>query len=173
MKTHSACTPSPSRPTTLPMTMRSDVEVDQSGKVERTQTDTILAFSNSRRYAIRIPATVKRAALHVLRQRHKPSASRKTFYLRLFTAGLYLLLRDHLNVLDHIIVDTEYAGREADIRGMLLSLIRRTDPQYPSDRIVFRQVGKKSPAHSLTWEVHRGKYQADHVVTEKELLNLL
>jgi len=153
--------------------MRSDVEVDQSGKVERTQTDTVLAFSNSRRYAIRIPATVKRAALHVLRQRHKLSASNKTFYLRLFTAGLYLLLRDHLNVLDCITVDIEYPGREADIRGMLLPLMRRTDPQYPSDRIVFHRVGKKSPAHSLAWEVHRGKRRADRVITEKEFLDLL
>ncbi|MFQ5854881.1 MAG: hypothetical protein ACE5LU_04460 [Anaerolineae bacterium] len=67
--------------------------------------DTVLAFSNSRRYAIRIPATVKRAALHALRQRRKPSASKKTIYLRLFTAGLYLLLRDHLDAIDHIIID--------------------------------------------------------------------
>jgi len=153
--------------------MRSDVEVDQSGKVERTQTDTVLAFSNSRRYAIRIPAAIKRAALHVLRQRRKPSASKKTIYLRVFTAGLYLLLRDHLDVLDHIIIDTEYPGCEGDIRGLLLFLIRRIDPQYPSERIVFRQVGKSSPAHSLAWEVHREKHQADHVVTKGELLDLL
>lgn len=153
--------------------MRSDVEVDQSGKVERIQADTVLAFSNSQRYAIRIPASVKRTALHVLRQRRKPSASKKTIYLRLFAAGLYLLLRDHLDVLDHISIDTEYFGREADIRWMLLSWVRRIDPQYPSERILFRQVGKKSPAHRLAWEVYRGIHQADHVVTEAEFLDLL
>lgn len=153
--------------------MQSDVEVDQSGKVERTQMDTVLAFSNGQRYAIRIPATVKRAVLHVLQQRRKPSGSKKAVYLHLFTAGLFLLLRDHLNVLDHIIIDTEYSGREADIRGMLLLLIRRTDPQYSTDRIMFRQVGKKSPAHSLAWETFRGKRQPDHVVAESELLDVL
>lgn len=153
--------------------MRSDVEVDQSGKVERTRMDTVLAFFDGQHYAIRIPATVKRAVLHVVRQKRKPSGSKKAVYLRLFAAGLYLLIRDHLNVLDHIIIDTEYSGREADIRGMLLLLIRRTDPLYSADRIMFRQVGKKSPAHSLAWEIFRGKRQPDHVVTESELLDVL
>ena len=153
--------------------MRSDVEVDQSGKMERTQTDTVLAFSNGQRYAIRIPASVKRAALHVLRRKRKPSGSKKTVYLRLFVAGLFLLLKDYLDTLDHIIIDIEYPGREADIRGMLLLFIRRSAPHYASDRIVFRQIGKKSPAHRLAWEVHRGIQEADHVVTEEELLSLL
>ncbi|MGA9349158.1 MAG: hypothetical protein WBW48_10180 [Anaerolineae bacterium] len=155
------------------MTRHSDVEVDQSGKVERTQMDTVLAFSNNLRYAIRIPAAVKRAALHALRQRCKPSRSKKAIYVGLFAAGLYLLLREHLDTLDYIIIDVEYPGREADIRGMLLLWIRRIDPEYPSERIVFRQVGKKSPAHNLAWEVYRGKHQADRVITEKELLALL
>lgn len=153
--------------------MRIDVEVDQSGKVERTQMDSVLAFSNSQRYAILIPATGKRAALQVLRQRRKPTASKKSIYLRIFTAGLYLLLKDHMDTLDHIIIDVEYAGREGDIRGMLLLLIRRTAPLYPGERIVFRRVGKKSPAHRMAWEVYMGKRQPDHVVTVREFLDLL
>ena len=94
-------------------------------------------------------------------------------YIRLFTAGLYLLLKEHLNLLDNIIIDIEYTGGEADINGVLLPLIWRSNPQYASTRIVFRQIGKRSPAHILAWTVHRGRRPADHVVTEEEFLALL
>jgi hypothetical protein len=152
---------------------RSNVEVDQSGKIERTQEDTVLAFSNNHSYVIRIPATVKRRMLLHLRQQPKHTRNKKAMYMRLFVAGLYLLLKDHLNSLANVIIDTEYTGSEADIRSMLLSLIWRSDPNYPEARIVFQQVGKKSPAHVLAWAVHGKKRPADYVVQEEELLNLL
>lgn len=64
-------------------------------------------------------------------------------------------------------------GGEKDILRILLPLIRRIQPQYSSTRIAFVQVGKKSPAHIMALEVYRGTRQADHVVTEEELLALL
>ncbi len=148
-------------------------EVDQSGKIEQTNTDTILAFSDGKHYAIRIPASVKRAVLNRLKQDHDPAKSRKALPLRVFAAGLYLLLRDYLGLLDRITIDTEYTGHEDDIRGMLLSMIRRTVPSYAGDRIIFQQVGKKSPAHDLAWGVTRGMRRVDRVVTEQELFKLL
>ena len=70
-----------------------DVEVDQSGKIEDTNVDTVLAFSNRMSYVILIPAKVKRAAFQVLRARRKTS---KANTLRLFSVSLFLLLQDHL-----------------------------------------------------------------------------
>jgi hypothetical protein len=152
---------------------RSNVEVDQSGKIERTQVDTVLAFSDGQSYAIRIPAAVKRRVLSFLRQKPRRSGNKKVVYAHLFAAALYLLLRAHLNAVDFITIDTEYTGGEEDIRRILLPLIRRVDPQYSSARIAFAQVGKKSPAHILALEVYRGTRQANHVVAEQELLALL
>ena len=111
--------------------------------------------------------------LAALRQRRRPGSSRKAIPLRVFAAGLYLLLRDHLHVLDRITIDTEYVGHDANIKGMLLSLIWRVDPAYPGDRIEFSHVGKQSPAHDLAWKVNRGRCRANRVVTKNELLNLL
>ena len=111
--------------------------------------------------------------LGALEQRRKSSASKKAIPLRLFVAGLYLLLEDYLSTCDRIVIDAEYVGHEVDIRGMLLSLIWRSRPAFASDQINFGRVGKKSPAHDLAWNVTRGKRQADHVVAEAELLDLL
>lgn len=36
------------------------IEIDQSGKIEDTRKDTVLAFSNGKNYSILIPAEVKR-----------------------------------------------------------------------------------------------------------------
>lgn len=146
------------------------VEIDQSGKVERTQVDTVLAFANGQHYAIQIPASVKREALEFLRQKPKYTRNKKALYLRLFCAGLLFLIKDHLKTGGDIIIDTEYTGREADIRGMLLTRIRPTDPQFAKSRLVFRQIGKASPAHDLALAVYRGVRPADHVVTFDDLL---
>lgn len=67
------------------------IEVDQSGKVEDTATNTVIAFSNEKKRAILIPATVKRACLQELRQEGKTG---KSIYRRLFVVGLLFLLKD-------------------------------------------------------------------------------
>jgi len=43
------------------------IEVDQSGKIEQTNKDTVLALSNEISYAVLIPARVKREAINLLR----------------------------------------------------------------------------------------------------------
>jgi hypothetical protein len=147
-------------------------EVDQSGKIERTNADTILAFSNGEHYSLRIPARVKLAALAKLKQK-RPQAGQTGHVLRIFTAGLYLLLWRYLVAADRIVIDTEYTGHEAVLRERLLYLIRLSDPGYTGKQIIFAQVGKKSPAHDLAWGITRGEHRAQHVVTEQELLDLL
>lgn len=145
------------------------VEVDQSGKVERTQVDTVLAFANGQNYAIKMPASVKRQALEFLRQKPKHTRNKKAMYLRLFSAGLFLLIKDQLRTGAEIIIDTEYTGSEADIRGLLLTWIRQIDPEFVKTRVVFRQIGKASPAHELALAVFRGHRRADHIVAFEEL----
>lgn len=66
--------------------------------------------------------------------------------------------------------DTEYSGREGQIKGLLLEFIHRWDPDLPKETIVFRQVGKKSRSHKLAWETQKGKRKPDRTVTTEELL---
>ena len=147
-----------------------NVEVDQSGKIEDLSVDTVLAFSDGSNRAIRIPVSVKHAGLEFLRQRH---VSSKVRFLRMLAAGFYLLLKDDLKRIAHIVIDVEFAGREQDLRGMLLILIWQRFPLFSKDQLTFRRIGKKSPAHHLAWRVYRGERRADRVIAKEEFIGAL
>lgn len=147
-----------------------DIEADQSGKIENLGEDTVLAYSDGRSWAIRIPASVKQAGLRSLRHRR---VSRKTCYVRMLAAGFYLLLRDHLDELTYVTIDVEFAGREEDLRGMLLNLIWRSFPHFAKDRLALRRIGKKSPAHHLALMTYRGNRLAEKTITEEEFIEAL
>ncbi len=146
------------------------VEVDQSGKIEQTEVDTVLAFANGASGSLLIRATVKRQCVQTLRQRRKGN---KTITLHLFSVGLYLLLRGVLRKGAVVIIDTEYIGREGDIKGMLFRMARRDNLDLEPDQIQFRQVGRKSSAHIIAIGVFRGEKAPDKVVTVAELLQWL
>jgi hypothetical protein len=146
------------------------VEVDQSGKIEATNRDTILAFANGESRAIRIPASVKREAFQWLRTRGK-RGFRAT--LHLFAACLSLLPRGHLLKLQEVTIDEEYIGREADLKAMLLRLLWRVNSTFPAERITFARIGKKSPAHLLALAVFQKKKPPDQVMTFRDLLHVL
>jgi hypothetical protein len=143
------------------------VEVDQSVKVEQTHQHTVLAFSDGAHRAILIPAGVKRACQQELRAKGvKPGM----IVLRIFAAGILLLLENQMHNIASVTIDTEYEGKEGEIKGLLLRFIRSWVPAFPSEAITFRQIGKKSPAHRLAWETHRAEWKPNRVVTLEELL---
>ncbi len=146
------------------------VEVDQSGKIEQTDGDTILAFANGASGSLLIRATVKRQCLQALRRR---GIGTKMITLRLFSTGLFLLLRKVLKEGALVMIDTEYIGREGDIKGMLLRMARRDNLKLGPDQIRFGQIGRKSPAHTKGIEVFRGKKTPDKVLTVNEMLRWL
>ena len=143
------------------------VEVDQSGKIEDTATDTVLAFSNEADFAILIPAKVKRVCLRGLRNRGRVG---KSIYWLVFATGLFLLLRDHVQKLPLVIVDVEYTGHSPAIKGHLLNLLRRTGLWVNPDSIRFRRIGRKSPAHAKAFFTHRGDIKPDRVIDAEEIL---
>lgn len=146
------------------------VEVDQSGKVEKTNRHTVLALSDGIQCAILVPAAVKQTAIQRSRDRGK---SRQMATLLMFAACLFLLLKDHMEQLDRVVVDVEYPGKDADIRGSLLYHFYRHHIRVHKDQIVFHQVGRKSPAHELALAVYREEREPDWEVSERELLELL
>jgi len=143
------------------------IEVDQSGKIEQMSWDTVLAFSDHIHRAILISAKVKRTCQQELRARGvKPGM----ITARMFAAGVFLLLEDHLETIARVAIDLEYYGRESEIKGLLLRLIRQRVPDFPGEAISFEQVGKGALAHSLAWLTRRGKRRPDKLVTVEELL---
>lgn len=146
------------------------VEIDQSGKIGKTNEDTALAFSNGRQFSVLIPRAVKQTCLRTLRQQgYEPN----TIYLRLFVAGLYCLLREHIDVIDLAIIDVEYPGHSDTIRRYLLNLLRRDGADIRKERITFAYVGKESPAHDIALATFRGDRKANRVLTAPALLALV
>jgi hypothetical protein len=144
--------------------------VDQSIKIGDTQSPTVLALSNDIQRAILIPASVKRECIRALRGRWTPDA---TLYIRLFAAGLFLLLRELLTTADRITIDVEYPGHERDIKRDLLLLCRQAGDVVDPSVIHFEHIGKRSPAHYLGLKTFRGKRARDETITTRELLGLL
>ena len=143
------------------------VEVDQSGKVEDTKEDTVLAFANGMRFSILIPATVKRDCVRTLRQR---GLSPKIFYLQIFVTGLFFLLKEHIPNLSHTIIDREYLGKDADIKRYLMNLLKRAKYTVNAEQFHFGHIGKGSAAHSLAIDTLRGRVQPDLKLTLEDIL---
>jgi hypothetical protein len=154
--------------------MTSEIEVDQSNKVERTERDTVLAFSNCYQRTILIPARVKREAIAHLKAK-KPRM--RYAYLQIFAAGVFILLYPYLASIiknrQRIIIDTEYPGHDDKIKSTLFRCINRSGFNLPKERISFMQVGKRSPAHYAALRVSRRQVMPDYCVNLEELLELL
>lgn len=143
------------------------IQVDQSGKVEDTATDTVIAYANGKTFSILIPAREKRRCLHLLREHGKTG---KSIYRLLFATALYFLLKDVIERCTLVVLDTEYQGHTAGIKEHLFNLLRRAKYSVHRDQVVFGYVGKKSPAHSVAYTVHRGDGKPDRIITAEDLL---
>lgn len=91
----------------------------------------------------------------------------------LFSVCLFCLLKDHLVQCEQIIIDVEYEGKNADIKAFLLRYIWKIYPKFRADAIVFRRIGKKSPADHKARRVREGRDREFRKITIKELLEIL
>ncbi len=145
-------------------------QVDQSNKVEQTSGPTIVAYSNEEQRALFVSAKIKREVLGRLRQEGR---SRKTAVQLVFAALLAILLRDVVGYADVILIDMEYLGQDAAIKGQLLKFLVTLGVRAEPDVLRFGFVGKKSPAHEVAIAVRRGKRKPDYRVTLEELWALV
>ena len=143
------------------------VEVDQSGKVEETSQDTVLAFSNGITFTVLIPATVKRNCIRALRLQGTPA---KLFYFRLFAVGLFFLLKGHIEKIDQVYIDKEYMGNEGRIKDHLVNLLLRAGYAVEYHQIQFKLVGKHSAAHRLGIATLRKEKKPNLILETKDIL---
>jgi len=145
----------------------SDIEIDQSGRIEVLTEDTALGFSDDHQVAILIPAAIKRNCSRQLRAR---GVRPKMISIRMFAGGLFLLMENYLNQMESVTIDQEFPGWEAEIKGLLLKHIRQRVPDFASENIVFGQIGRASRAHQVAWRTYRGERVPEKRVTLGELL---
>jgi hypothetical protein len=146
------------------------VEIDQSGKIEQLNTNTIVALANDFSSAIFISTSSKRKLFLRLRKSNTP---RNILYPQIFTVLIYLAINKLKSFPSILLIDEEYTGKNKLIKDFLFKLIRKTRPKWNGD-IRFKLVGKLSPSHKLAWGLHNKTLKATCSKTnEIEILKYL
>ena len=138
-------------------------QIDQSGKIEQTNLNTILCISNATWHAITIQAKTKRQLQEIFRR----NGQIRNFILFTFCAGLSLLLTSKQQHL--VIIDREYYGKEAVIKSLLLKMVGAK--KLPQLR--FALIGKESPAHVRALAITRKQIKAKETATIDRLLKAI
>jgi hypothetical protein len=144
------------------------IEIDTSSRLDKSG-DTIFGFSNHIQEAILLKQTTRDECLEILVGR------RLSKELRIFSACIYLLIKDHLDEITKIRIDQEYPMHEGEIKRYLANLIEMNypDAQFLKVSIEIVPIGKISRAHEIAWKTFRKQRKADRVIKTKDILNLL
>jgi len=125
------------------------VEIDQSGRLEHLNTDTVIAFANGSKGSILIKVGDKRKLVVKIRKSAIPGDQAMPI---LFAMCIFLLIKD-LNKQSILIIDEEYTGKDKIIKSTLEKLL---GIKWEGS-VRFGRIGKDSPAHHLAWIIHRHK----------------
>lgn len=141
-------------------------QIDQSGKVEDTNKLTVVAYANGKIKSVKIGGIEKQKLLATMRALIH---SKHNYIYKIFAALIYFLLADEK--VDSVVIDREYFGHEAIIKGMIIQLLIKNGKSVPE--IQFGYVGKSSRVHKAALDVFRGEREADLVLTAKDVLRIL
>ena len=148
------------------------VEVDLSAKVEQWSKNTAVAFSDGIQGSVLVSRMVKRAARDWLKTWY-PNRSKAFYRYNLLAAFVYLLIKPHLQQIEHVVIDKDYPGEKNEglIKDFLLSLLHREDPSLRGGFISFWEVGG-SAADTLARRVYLGDKEAARKITFKDIQQL-
>lgn len=114
------------------------IEIDQSGRIEETNRDTVIAIANKdMQFSLRIPGKVKRAIKAVFKKQNRP----RLFPIRTFAVSVGLLIRKSKLKPQILVLDIEYPGHESVITEIVKEILGRNLSVH------FAKIGKNSPAH--------------------------
>ncbi len=145
------------------------IEVDVSGAVAQTSVTSVFALSNGTSYSILISSKIKKLALIYFRQT-ADERFHETFYFRLYIAGLAILLSKFVMEVTDVILDTELYGKDRVIKQEMLNYF---GANLDTNKISFKQIGRKSPAHFLAKNVFLGKILPNKTVRLEDLKKFL
>lgn len=119
------------------------IEIDQSGKIEKTSKLTVIACSNSQSRSLLVSANDKKVIQNIYRKFGQP----KIFRYKLFAILIFVLIKDIIRPSDVIVIDREYLGYEKLIREFLFEISQKKGIKIHKENITFGWIGKKSKAH--------------------------
>ncbi len=149
------------------------IEIDQSGKIEETAKDTVIAFADNAKKttyrSILLPKREKRKLQRFFRDIGIPHS----YNYQVFATLVFLIIRPYLHRLDRVIIDTEYPGKDILIRKLIVEKIRATYQSFDPTTVVFQQVGKGSLAHDRAYYTYTKKYRPNIKVNSKNVLGAI
>lgn len=150
-------------------TQTEKIHVDQSGKIEQTNKNTILCLAyddeDGTWDAIVIKAKTKRQLQEIFRRNGQP----RNYVLFVFCAGLSLLIKRNLNV-PMITIDREYFSKDAVIKEILLEMLKDSK-RIPE--ISFGNIGRRVQAHLKGYQVYSGRLSTKKIASVTELLKAI
>ncbi len=141
-------------------------QIDQSGKIEQTNKDTIVALANGAFLTVKITSIEKRKLIKSLSLLKRPH---KTYIIEILSVLIYVALRD--SKIQNVTIDTEYLGHNGSIKEKLIQLFKKTKSIYPN--INFGFIGKHSNAHIHAIETFRGNKKATIILKAETILKIL
>ena len=135
-------------------------EIDQSGRIEETNRDTIISIANKNfSKTVRIKSSTKRSVEYKYKKLEKP----KMFAVYGFTAGVVMAIKESKLKNGSILIDIEYPSYEKIIGSILRKIFK--------DKFNFKwkNIGRSSPAHNSAYRVFKKRAKADFVVSQNEL----
>ncbi|MBM3208780.1 hypothetical protein FJZ40_00600 [Candidatus Shapirobacteria bacterium] len=142
--------------------------IDQSGKIEQTEKDTVLALANDIKFTVLIRARDKR----IIQQEFKLRGRPRNFVLFTFSLLIVLLLKK-VKPKSTVFIDQEYKGNENIVRDRMANYSRRLSLRLDQSLITFKSLGKTSPAHYLAGIVADRKTKPNKVISLEEVLPIL
>ena len=142
-------------------------QIDQSGKIEQTNLNTIIVLCNDNTTSVLFKRKSKRTLQEVFRNNKK----QRFFPYLAFSALLAILLKLKLPR-SRVIIDHEYLNYESLIlerTNAYLKILGMKRHLY----LQFGHVGKTSNAHNLASMVAKKKLKPSKTVTLEEILKLL
>lgn len=141
-------------------------QIDQSGKIEQTNKDTVVAYSNSSQHAVLIPRKLKRRIQEIFRMHGFTSL----FIYYLFSVGIFYLL-ESLKQESDIVIDTEYPGKEKLI-GQFITMLLGAN-QKPKHEITFARIGNRPRAHYAAKDVFDKKIKPNRILLLIDIIKAL
>ena len=138
------------------------IEIDQSGKIDQTNLDTVIALTNGTKYTLLFKKKDKR----IVEKEFRKLKLQKIFMVIIF-ANLVAYVIKNSKAKKSILIDTEYTGHNDFIEKIIQNKFGDKCP-----KIKFGFVGKESKSDELARKVARGKIKPDYIITASEVLNL-
>ena len=139
------------------------IEVDQSGKIEQLDMNTVIAFSNKNQYSVLISKEVKQQVYKLYKGKVKD------LRYRLFCIGVYYCLKDYIKEKELITICFEYQGKENLIKSFLLDYLRKEHAVIDPRIIRFGKIGRQSNAYAVAIDVYRGNRRPNRILTLQEI----